>query len=361
MAFSEKNLHSLVKIAFDNGASDIHLRMNEAPCFRIRGDLVPVQTKPFLKDDIHDIVRLLLSDENLGEDASRVNELDGAYEIKGVCRLRFNIFQFHRSIGIILRIVNYDVPTIRSLDLPRAISKISSVRRGLVLITGATGSGKSTTLAAMINEINESRSDHIVTVEDPIEYVHPQKQSRISQREIGKDTKDFISALRSALRQDPDVVLIGEMRDAETVSIALKAAETGHLVLSTVHTTNAVATVGRIISMFPPSEQEDVRKRLAENLYATVSQRMLKRVDKGVVIAQEIMITNPGVKECIRGDEPLSRLYTIIAQGKNKSDSYSQTFDQHIFDLYQADIISKETALASVQSESDFLRQLELE
>jgi twitching motility protein PilT len=358
MAFSEKNLFSLVKVAIENGASDIHLRTDEPPCLRIRGEMIPVQTKSFLIDDLMDIARILISDPHIIESIDAIKEFDGGFEVPDLCRLRYNFYRFNMKVGIILRIVMNRVPSIKELGLNPIISKIALQHRGLILVTGATGSGKSTTLAAMINHINQNRAAHIVTIEDPIEYLHPQLKSRISQREVGTDTSDFTGALRSALRQDPDIILIGEMRDPETISIALKAAETGHLVLSTVHTTNALTTVGRIIAMFPKAEQEDVRKRLADNLYATISQRMLKSVNKGVVIAQEIMVTNPGIKECITGEEPTSRIPTIIAQGKNQEGVGSQTFDQHIMEIYQQGLISKETALSAVSSESDFLQNL---
>lgn len=362
MAFTLKNLTSLINVAVQNRASDIHLRTDEAPCLRINGEMIPVQTKSFSLEDMQDIAKILLQEEHLIKRLPELNEMDGGYAIEGLCRVRYNLFRYSAKLGIILRIVNTQIPTIDSLGLAQSLKKIANQRRGLILLTGATGSGKSTTLAAMIDEINEKRSCHIVTIEDPIEYLHPQKKARISQREVGKDTDNFASALRSALRQDPDVILIGEMRDAETISTALKAAETGHVVFSTIHTTNAVASVGRIISMYPPEEQADVRKRLAENLYATVSQRMLKKYNnKGVAIAQEIMITSPGIKECILGDEPLARITTIIEENRGPGGNGSQSFDQHVMELFQAGVITKETALEAVSSESDFIQQLTVE
>jgi twitching motility protein PilT len=361
MPFSEKNLMSLVKVAIDNGASDIHIRTDEPPCLRIRGDMIPVQTKSFTLQDLKDISLILFQNSITEAELDQLHEKDGAFDVHGLCRLRYNFFRYNYKVGIILRIVLNSIPSIKQLGLNPIIGKIALQHRGLVLVTGATGSGKSTTLAAMMNHINENRACHIVTIEDPIEYLHPQIKARLSQREVGTDTQSFASALRGALRQDPDIILIGEMRDPETISIALKAAETGHLVLSTVHTTNALTTIGRIIAMFPQEEHEDVRKRLADNLYATISQRMLKSTSKGVVIAQEIMITNPGIKECIIGEEPASRIPSIIAQGRGKAGSGSQTFDQHIMELYQQGRISKETALSAVSSESDFLQNLIVE
>jgi twitching motility protein PilT len=360
MAFQEKHLASLIKVGVDHGASDVHIRTNEPPCLRIRGDLVPVQTKNFTLEDVTDLARILTGKKL--EKFTDYNELDGSFDIEGLCRLRFNSFVYNKALGIILRIVKTEIPTFDQLGFSSTLKKIALSKRGLVLVTGATGSGKSTTLAAMINYINRKRYAHIVTIEDPIEYVHNQEYSRITQREIGVDTPNFNAALRAALRQDPDVILIGEMRDPETISIALKAAETGHLVLSTVHTTDAITTIGRIISMFSPDEQEDVRKRLAENLKATISQRMLKGNKKtNVVIAQEIMVNTPGIRECILGDEPISRINSIIMQGKGKESSGSQSFDQHIMELYQAGKISKEVATEAATSESDFIQKLLIE
>lgn len=362
MAFSPQNFAGLIKVAVQHKASDVHLRTGESPGLRINGDLVPVQSKPFTYEDISDIIKILLPSKQRDLDIDDIDELDGGVEIKNLCRLRYNIFRYNGQLGIVLRIVKLSVPSIDDLKLPSVIKTISSNRRGLVLVTGATGSGKSTTLAAMINEINAQRPCHIITLEDPIEYVHQSNKARISQRQIGKDTENFSTGLRGALRQDPDIILIGEMRDPETIAIALKAAETGHLVLSTVHTTNATTTIGRIISMFPPEEQTEIRKRLAENLKATISQRMLRAdTESKVAIAQEIMISTPGIRECIRGEEPLSRMLSIIKEGKGKSGNESQSFDQHIMDLYNDRIITKEQALASVESESDFLQQLDFE
>jgi len=362
MPFTLQNFTSLIKVAAQNNASDVHIRSNESPSLRISGELVPVQSKPFSSEDIEDIIRIISKDKTHEVNIAELTELDGGMEIENLCRIRYNIFKYNGVFGIVLRLVKLQIPTIDQLNLPPIIKKISENQRGLVLVTGATGSGKSTTLTAMIDHMNKTRASHIVTLEDPIEYIHTNNKSRISQREIGTDTPNFTVALRSALRQDPDIILIGEMRDAETISTALKAAETGHLVLSTVHTTNALSTLSRIISMFPHEEQDEIKKRLATSLKATISQRMLKANTKsGIAIAQEIMITNPGIKECILGTEPLSRIVNIIREGKGRSGTGSQSFDQHIMDLYNDDLITKETALGAVESESDFLQMLDFE
>ncbi|MAF78047.1 MAG: type IV pili twitching motility protein PilT [Halobacteriovoraceae bacterium] len=359
MGFSKQNLVSLLKVAVENKASDVHIRTGERPCFRIFGDLVEIQTKPFDKEDVSDIAKLILPTEKLRGQVASIKEFDGGFAIQNLCRIRFNLYKYDKKIGIIFRIIKDNIPTFKDLGLPSILGKIAEQRRGLILVAGPTGSGKSTTLAAMINHINESRPCHIVTIEDPIEYLHDQKKARISQREVGLDTIDFPSALRSALRQDPDVILIGEMRDPETIQIALKAAETGHTVFSTVHTTNTIATIGRIISMFPPEEQKDVRERLSVNPHACVSQRMLKRTDQsGVVIAQEIMVTTPGIKEAIEGDVPLERIREVIEEGFGPGGNGSQSFDQHVMWLFENGIISKKTALDTVSSQSDFIQSL---
>jgi len=361
MAFTEKNLAALIKAAFENCASDIHIREGETPCFRIQGELIPIQTKEFSHEHIVSICEILSKNHGNNIDLLSFGEHDGSYSVKGFCRLRYNIFKYQRKIGITLRIINENIPTIEALGLPNILKKIALKERGLVLVTGATGSGKSTTLAAMIDYINNKQSCHIISIEDPIEYLHPQINSRITQREVNIDTENFSFGLKSALRQDPDVIFIGELRDTETITTALKAAETGHIVFSTVHTTDCIATIGRIIAMFPLDEQKEVRKRLAENLYSTISQRLLKRHDKkGMIAAFEIMITTPGIRECIEGKESVNNILKILREGKNKNDLQSQSFDQHIMELYQKGKISKTTAINSATSQSDFLLNLQI-
>lgn len=360
MAFSLKNLTSLVNVAIEHMASDIHIRTNEVPCLRIKGDLVPIQTRSFSSQDVDDIIKFLINDKTMPQ-FNQTGEIDGAFSIEDFCRLRFNIFRYFGHFGIVLRIINTQVPNLTSLGVSKILANIALQPRGMILITGATGSGKSTTMAAMINHINENHSSHIITIEDPIEYLHPQKKSRITQREVGSDTEDFSSGLRSALRQDPDVISIGEMRDSTTAEIALKIAETGHALFSTMHTTNTVATIGRMISLFSPEEQPEVRKRLAENLYAVIGQRMLLGKNDRTVIAQEIMITSPGIRDCIAGKDDINRIPSIIAHSYGKSSSGGQTFDQHIMHLYQKGVIEKEVALEAVSSQSDFIQKLIVE
>jgi twitching motility protein PilT len=357
MAFTKEAFLNLVKSASNSGVSDIHLRTDEKPCFRIRGDLMQVKLDPLTNDDLKLVCSLMIKEPEVLKRLDSIKEHDGSFSIPNLCRVRYNLMRYQGKLGLILRLISDKVPTTEELKLPKVINKIASANSGLVLVTGATGSGKSSTLAAMINYINKTSAVHILTLEDPVEYVHTPIKSRITQREIGQDTSDFNSALRSALRQDPDIILIGEMRDAETISIALKAAETGHLVFGTIHTTDALSTIGRLIAMFPPEEQNVVRTRIADNLHATISQRLLKTVDgKGRVAAQEIMLNNPGVREALLDPHRIKEIYTYIEKGKNSSGA--QSFDQHITKLFKEGLITMEEAKANATRPEDFERNL---
>ena len=357
MAFTKEAFFNLVKSANASGVSDIHLRTDEKPCFRMRGDLIPVKVEPLTNDDLKMICNVMIKDLDVLNKLDTIKEHDGSFAVPKVCRVRYNLMRYQGKMGLILRLISDKVPTTEDLKLPAVINKIAEANAGLVLVTGATGSGKSSTLAAMINWINKTAAVHILTLEDPVEYVHSPLKARITQREIGADTSDFNSALRSALRQDPDIILIGEMRDPETISIALKAAETGHLVFGTVHTTDALSTIGRLISMFPPQEQNVVRTRIADNLHATISQRLLKTIDgKGRIAAQEIMINNPGIRESILDPHKIKEIYMYIEKGKNTSGA--QSFDQHITKLYKDGLISMEEAKGNATRPEDFERNL---
>ncbi|MCM2351191.1 MAG: PilT/PilU family type 4a pilus ATPase [Bacteriovoracaceae bacterium] len=357
MALTKETFLNIIKSASASNVSDIHLRTDEKPCFRLRGDLVQVKAEPLTNEDLKLICKIMIKDSEVLEGLDKLKEHDGSFSVPNVCRVRYNILRYQGKLGIILRLISDKIPTTEDLKLPPVINKIAGANAGLVLVTGATGSGKSSTLAAMINHINKTSAVHILTLEDPVEYVHSPIKARITQREIGQDTSDFNSALRSALRQDPDIILIGEMRDAETISIALKAAETGHLVFGTVHTTDALSTIGRLISMFPPEEQGVVRTRIADNVYATISQRLLKTTDgKGRVAAQEIMINNPGIKDAILDPNRTKEMYTYIEKGKNGSGA--QSFDQHITRLYKEGLISMEEAKGNATRPEDFERNL---
>lgn len=351
MAFTEKNLLELSKLAIKHSASDIHLRTGEQPILRIAGNLVVVQSSVISSEDMLSVCSLITEIAPKDITNNSLNELDGSYELPEMCRFRFNIFRYNNHYGVVLRVINTNVPTLDELKFSPVVKEIANLERGLVLVTGATGSGKTTTLAAMLNEINEFKTKHIVTLEDPIEYLHSQKKGRITQREIGLDSDSFERGLRSALRQDPDVILIGEIRDAETIDIALKAAETGHLVFSTLHTTNATNTIGRIISMFEGNAQNELKKRLSETLKATIGQRMVEAKTGKTIIAQEILTTSPAVKDVILGNESLSRLTQIIEKGYEEGGTgRSQTFDQHLIELVNKQKITKEEAIANADN-----------
>lgn len=356
MSFSIKNFTSLINVSIQNKASDIHIRTDEVPCLRIRGELVPIQTKTFSIEDIKDIIKILLKSNDQYYDFTVLSELDGAFSLPDVCRMRFSIFRYFNNLGIIIRLVKHIVPNLDALDMPPVIAKITEQPKGLILVTGPTGSGKSTTLASMVSHINENRSAHIITIDDPIEYLQMQKKARISQREVHTDTESFSSGLRSALRQDPDVISIGEIPDAATMDLALKAVETGHLVFTTLHTTSAYSTIGKILSIFPKIDEAETRKRLADNLYAIICQRILKGKEGRSIVAQEILIMNSAIRECILGKDDLEKIPTLLAQSNAKSQNGCQTFDQHIVHLYQSNLISKETAIEAVSAQTDFAK-----
>jgi twitching motility protein PilT len=291
------------------------------------------------------------------EGAGEGRDADFSFAIPGSARFRAHLYRLSgymgRGWGAVFRVIAETPPTLEQLRLPSLLSRIPALQRGLVLVTGATGSGKSSTLAALIHEINRSRSGHIVTIEDPIEFVHGPIQSRISQREVGTDTGGFADALRSALREDPDVILVGEMRDPETVSVALKAAETGHLVLSTVHTQDAVRTVGRLIALFPPEEQRLVRLRLADNLSAIVSQRLVASASGGRVAAMEIVLATQSVRDCVGSPERTDEMIELVQKSGD-----GQGFDRHLVELYLAGKITLETAKESATRPADLEREL---
>jgi len=346
---------NLLATASKYGASDVHLHPGSAPAFRIKGDIITVKMPPITEADLILGLRTMIADQSVHAKLNTLQDFDGSFEIPGVCRFRYNVFRYRGKLGAILRLIPSVIPTIDGLGLPAVLKKIAAFNRGLVLVTGATGSGKSSTLAAMINQINETISTHILTIEDPVEFVHTPKKSRFTQREIGPDSASFAFALRAALRQDPDVILVGEMRDPETIDIALKAAETGHLVFSTVHTQDAAKTIGRLISVFKPEEQRMVRQRLADNLMGTVSQRLVKRIDgKGMIAAQEIMVINKSIQECIEDPARTAEMQEYIS--KSREISGGQTFDQHLAEIYQAGIVTFEAALEASSNPSDFQR-----
>ncbi|ATH09114.1 type IV pili twitching motility protein PilT [Halobacteriovorax marinus] len=356
MPITKESFHKLLKLATANGVSDIHLREGENPYFRMRGGLKKIKGDILSKEDMLTICHTIIPDKNILKNIETIKEYDGSYQLGKICRVRISLLKFQGRIAIIMRVINIKVPTMAELGLPSALQGFVNAKRGLVLVTGVTGSGKSSTLASIIQEINRTREEHILTIEDPIEFIFTSEKSRITQRELGEDTDSFKDALRGALRQDPDIIVIGELRDAETIQISMKAAETGHLVFATVHTTNAPATINRIVSMFPPEEQDNVKLRLSECLFGSISQRLLPTMDgKGRVCAQEIMVNTVGIQDCISGKEDLSKMYITIEKSKGKM----QSFDQHLTQLYKEKTLSFEVASGAASSPTNFERNLE--
>ncbi|MDJ0787607.1 MAG: type IV pilus twitching motility protein PilT [Myxococcota bacterium] len=346
-------LNEILKVALKGGASDIHLKSGLPPMFRVDGALVPLKNGERILPD--DMQATALSIMNPVQKArfEEFREADLAYGIPGLGRFRVNVFQQRGTVGIVFRVIPFGVKSIEQLVLPKVIEKISMENRGLVLVTGTTGSGKSTTLAAMIDHINAQRTSHIMTIEDPIEFLIRDRRSIVNQREIGVDTQSFSNALRAALRQDPDVILVGEMRDFETIETAITAAETGHLVMSTLHTLDATETINRIISVFPPYQQKQVRLQLASILKAVISQRLVPRADgKGRVPALEVMVSTARIRECIADKDRTKELSDAISKGFT---TYGmQTFDQSLMHLVKQELVTYDEALKHVSNPDDF-------
>ncbi len=353
-------MNKVLEYAVRSGASDIHFRPGETPTFRVSGELKPLKGEKLVPAGTRQVALNLITDVVTAAGIDQVQEYDTSYSVPGLSRFRVNIYKQRSAFAVVLRAIPNEVPTLEGLKLPAVVRTIAESERGLVLVTGATGSGKTTTLAAMLNCINQNQAVHILTIEDPIEYLHKSLRSSVSQREVGLDTQDFAIALRSALRQDPDVIFVGELRDHESVDIALKAAETGHLVLATVHTTDAVKTVGRMLSFFDSGEQAAVRVRLAETLRATISQRLLPKADgKGMALAMEIMVTTKTVEEYILDPDRTGQLKDVIEKGR--SGYGMQSFDQHLSDLYRAGVVKLEVARGAASNPADFERALNFE
>jgi twitching motility protein PilT len=352
----QAGITQILRTAVQEGASDLHFKASEPVLIRIKGSLLPLKVARLTPDATEKIFEVLRPRHLAQVAGGEVQELDFSFALSGIGRFRVNAFRQRGSLALVIRVIPNRIPDWKELNLPAALPKLADERRGLILVTGTTGSGKSTTLAALINQINHTRTAHIVTIEDPIEFLFLNKKSSIVQREIGVDTANFASALRAVLRQDPDVIMIGEMRDTETIDIALKAAETGHLVISTAHTTDAAKTVQRLLAVFSPSEQAMMRMRLAESLRAVVSQRLLPRLDgKGVVPAVEVMVATRAIQECIRDESRTQELTEHVAKGRHYG---MQTFDQHLLQLLQSGAISKEIALSAATSAADLDLQI---
>ena len=347
------NINDLLKIAVERKASDIHLKVGGHPVIRVDGELEPLADLKRLMQE--DTVAMAFSIMNARQKQRFKEELeiDIAYSVPGLGRFRCAIFQQRGSVGLVLRVIPARIFSIRELMLPPVLERVSEERRGLVLCTGTTGSGKSTTLAGMIDYINGSRSEHIVTVEDPIEFLHRDKRSLVNQREIDVDTRGFAGALRAALRQDPDVILVGEMRDFETIETALLAAETGHLVFSTLHTLDATETINRIIAVFPPHHQKQIRIQLSQVLKAIISLRLVPRADGiGRVPAVEVLISTPYIRECIENKDKTKFIREQIALGTSQYGM--QTFDQSLFQLYKNGLITLDEALRRASNPDEF-------
>jgi len=347
------DIASLLKKAHSLGASDLHIKVGSPPVLRINGELTPITSeKRVSPEEVLEIAYSVLTNEQK-EQFKKDKDLDFAYSVPGIGRFRCNVFIQRGTIGIVFRVIPMKIPTIEELHLPDIIKKISMEPRGLILVTGTTGSGKTTTLASMIDLINSNRTAHILTIEDPIEYTHRDKRSLVNQREIGSDAESFSKTLRQALRQDPDVILVGEMRDFETIQTALIAAETGHLVLSTLHTTDATETINRIIAVFPPYQHKQVRIQLASVLRSVISLRLMPRADgKGRVPAVEVLVATVTIKDCILDPDKTKLIPDVIAQGALH---YSmQTFDQSLFHLFQSGLITYEEALRMATNPDDF-------
>jgi twitching motility protein PilT len=347
------HINDLLRIAVDHGASDVHVKVGSYPMLRIGGNLTAAQDEKKL--DLEEVVAITAAvlSPTQRQKFKEAQELDVAYSVPGLGRFRVNVFQQRGTVGLVFRVIPMQVRTIEELDLPRVLKEIATEERGLVLVTGATGSGKSTTLAAMIDYVNKTRTTHVVTVEDPIEFLHRDIRSIVSQREVAVDTRSFAQALRSALRQDPDVILVGEMRDFETIETGLLAAETGHLVFSTLHTVDATETINRIIAVFPPHQQKQVRLQLASVLRAVVSQRLIPRKDgEGRVPAVEVMLTTPFIRDCIVDKEKTHLITGAIGSGTSQYGM--QTFDQSILGLFDEGLISYDEALRWASNVDEF-------
>ena len=339
-------MERIIKAAVDRGASDLHIKAGDVFRARIHGKLVPLTKQKLTPEQTRTIALHLMQNEDDKARLDSLTDYDCSWSAAGIGRFRVNILRQRSSFMIVMRVIPFNIPTFESLRLPSVMARVGQAERGMVLVTGVTGSGKSSTMAAMVNYINQHENRHILTLENPIEFLHTDIQSAITQREIGSDTQDFTMGLRAALRQDPDVIMIGEMRDAETVDTAIKAAETGHLLISTLHTPDAQSTILRIMAMFPPEEQEVVRIRLSESLHSVVSQRLLPRADgNGRAVAAEVLIVTPAVRD-------------MIADGR---DQYGmQTFDQHLADLVQSEEVTFETAMAAATNPSDFALKMRM-
>ena len=355
----KKVLDRILTMAVKSGVSDIHFQSGSVPLFRYNGALMDVKYEVLTSADTESIARILLKNERL-HDYDEFVERDISYGIEGAGRFRANVFKQRGTFAVVLRAIPIEARTFQNLSLPPTLADVADLTRGLVLITGATGNGKSTSMSAMIEHINRNRKVHVITIEDPIEFLYKNQKAVITQREIGEDTRTFRDALRTALRQDPDVIMVGEIRDGETFDTALRAAETGHLVMSAIHTTDVQKTIGRLLSFYPAEEHTSTRYRIAENLGAIMSLRLLPhKSGNGRVPAVEIMRTTHAIQDCIKNAEKTNEIAAHMERGR---DHYGmQTFDQHLLQLYHEGKLSLQVAKAAASSVGDFERSLTLE
>lgn len=346
----QRGIDSLLNFSVKNGASDLHLSAGGQPRVRIDGDIRKVNVPVMEHKDVHAMVYDIMNDKQRKEFEDNL-EVDFSFELPGVARFRVNAYNQNRGAAAVFRTIPSEILSLEQLAAPNVFKDLCLFPRGIVLVTGPTGSGKSTTLAAMVNYINENRNDHILTIEDPIEFVHQSKKCLINQREVHRDTHSFNAALRSALREDPDVVLVGEMRDLETIRLALTAAETGHLVFGTLHTSSAAKTIDRIVDVFPAAEKDMVRAMLSESLRAVISQTLLKKIGGGRIAAHEIMLGSPAIRNLIR-ENKIAQMYSAIQTGQTQG---MQTLDQNLLQLVKRGLIAKDEARARAQNKADFM------
>jgi twitching motility protein PilT len=357
-AYKRNFIRAVQKAVLEDKASDVHIKSGDQVRARVNGELVPVSRAPVPSEDVARIVALILPAVQSRRITSldQITDLDFSWGLDGVGRFRVNVLRQRGTFMIVMRTIKTDVPSLTQLGLPAVVADIALLESGLVLVSGPTGSGKSTTLASMLDHINQTRAAHIVTLEDPIEFIHRNQRASITQREVGADTDTFYTGLKYAVRQDPDVILVAELRDEATIETALAAAETGHLVLASVHAWDAAGAVQRIVSAFAPGDAVNVRSRLAESLRAVVSQQLIAhtRAGRARVLTAEVMVVTPQLRDAIRNDASASALYDMIAAGR---DSYqSQTFDQHLSDLLAAGTVSFAVARGAATRPSDFDR-----
>lgn len=346
-------MNDVFKKAIEDGASDIHIKAGDYVRARVNGDLVPITEQKISHAQVRELAIKLIPHKKDRDRIDEIMDYDCSWGLPGLGRFRVNILKQRSTFAIVMRIVPIEIPSFADLKLPDVLETIAQIERGLILITGVTGSGKSSTMAAIIDHINRNSARHIVTLENPIEFLHRDLHSSVTQRDVGTDTESFATGLRAAMRQDPDVLMIGEMRDKTTIDTALKAAETGHLVISTVHTKNSVQTLARIIAVFAPEEQEMIRIRLADAIQAVVSQRLIPTVDgKGRRVACEVMLVTGTIRDCIIDPDRMDEIHDLVADGREQYGS--QTFDQHLMDLVRNNEVSFEMAMAAANNPNDF-------